>query len=63
MKYFMMAFMLTSLFTSMAYAEGESETECPWMKESNNRQNPKANVKEKTAEVKQVKSENESSAQ
>lgn len=38
---------LLALTSTLAFA-GETKTECPWMKESASRQNPKANLEAKT---------------
>jgi hypothetical protein len=53
---FIFAFMF-SLVSSFSYA-GQVDTECPWMKEQNERHNPKAggvSVKPKTSKSKAVK--------
>lgn len=55
MKNFMMVLMLTSVFTGMAFAE-EVETDCPMMRESDNRSNPKAQIADKDAEAPKTKS-------
>jgi hypothetical protein len=47
MKYTILLAM-TLLFSNLSFAEGETETECPWMREDTSRSNPKSNsVKEK----------------
>lgn len=46
MKNFLMVLMLASVFSGMAFAE-EVDTECPMMREMNDRSNPKANIGEK----------------
>lgn len=47
MKHFILIAMLASLFTGFAFAE-ETSTECPMMKELNERNNPKANLEIKS---------------
>ncbi len=44
---FMKFLILLALTSTLAFA-GETKTECPWMKESASRQNPKANLEAKT---------------
>lgn len=43
MKYFLLSFLLISSMTSLVFAE-EVETDCPQMREQNDRSNPKANM-------------------
>jgi hypothetical protein len=51
MKSVLMLLVLSSLFTGMAYAEGESETECPMMAELTLRSNPKLSIDDKKTHV------------
>jgi hypothetical protein len=44
MKHLMMITILASLFSVSAFAEGETETECPMMREMNKRVNTKLNL-------------------
>jgi hypothetical protein len=43
MKYLILCFLMTSIFTSLSFA-GETTTDCPMMREANDRSNPKANL-------------------
>jgi hypothetical protein len=48
MKHFLFSLLMISFMASFAHA-AETETDCPWMRESTQRNNPKANLsKEKT---------------
>jgi hypothetical protein len=42
-----------SLFLSSLAFAGEAKTECPWMREMNKRNNPKANLMNENAKIKQ----------
>jgi hypothetical protein len=45
MKYLILCFLMTSVFTSLSFAgAGETTTDCPMMREANDRSNPKANL-------------------
>ena len=46
MKHLAFLLVLASLFTSVAFADvvGETSTDCPMMRELNERSNPKANL-------------------
>lgn len=47
MKHFVFLIIFASLFTSMAFASdsvGETSTDCPMMREQNERNNPKSNL-------------------
>ena len=44
MKHFLFLAILTSLYSFSALAEGQTETECPMMREMNKRVNTKANL-------------------
>jgi len=43
MKHLAILILLTSVFTTLVHAE-ETKTECPFMKEENQRHNPKQNL-------------------
>jgi hypothetical protein len=44
MKYIMLFTLLTSLFSASAFAVGQTNTDCPMMRESESRSNPKQNM-------------------
>jgi hypothetical protein len=44
---------IMSLFLSSLAFAGEAKTECPWMREMNKRNNPKANLVNENAKIKQ----------
>ena len=44
MKHFLFFAILGALYSMTAFAEGETETECPMMREMNKRVNTKANL-------------------
>jgi len=44
MKHFLFLAVLASLYSISAFAEGQTETECPMMREMNKRVNTKANL-------------------
>lgn len=54
MKNILVVLMLASLFTGSAFAE-EVATDCPWMKEENSRNNPKANLGSQSQKQAQAK--------
>ncbi len=54
MKHLFLVFLVTSFFTGLAYAEGQTETDCPMMAQSNQRTNTKENLKNSSS--KKVKS-------
>lgn len=54
MKHFFLSLLMISFMASFAYA-GETETECPMMREATERNNPKANLATQKPKPRQVR--------
>ena len=56
MKHLFLVLIVTSLFTGLAYAEGQTDTECPMMAQSNHRTNTKEGLKASSSKKQKSKS-------
>lgn len=54
MKYFLLSLLMISFMASFAHA-GEVDTDCPMMRESTQRNNPKANLASQKPKPRQVR--------